>query len=133
VAIGRADWTVEAPEPHRMIDAVWTVGHHPSLCGTGKVRASAGEETRRAVLPKEWTRDDRYPLDLVARAKWSLHWGSSPHPSFDLFLHDWWNVDGTIMPWVTEAQRVYAANPSTSRATFADAARCHRSLRAVHH
>src|SRR5262245_20741959 len=97
-----------------MITAVWTVGHHPSLCGTEKFGHLRAQKLRVPVLERHNVRDeDEYPLVSV-RASEVAQWGAPP-ARFDLFLHDWWNYDGTIMPWLTQATRVFAANVDIAR------------------
>lgn len=99
-----------------MIDAVWTVGHHPSLCGTEKwshaLAKRLGVPVRSAWSEPQFPQDE-HPL-ISVRASEVRKWGY-PSFDFDLFLHDWYSWDGGAAFWLREAKRVYAANPVIAR------------------
>jgi hypothetical protein len=94
-----------------MIDAVWTVGHHPSLCGTEKFGHLLAKKLGVPCVPMGT--QTTHPL-ISVRASEVERW---PHVNgaYDLFLHDWYSYDGTILAVLKHATRVYAANPVIAR------------------
>jgi len=96
-----------------MIDAVWTVGHHPSLCGTEKFGHLLAKKLGVPVLERHQVRAGDYPIVSV-RASEVQQWGAPP-PKFDLFLHDWYSYDGGALAWLRQATRVFAANVDIAR------------------
>jgi len=97
-----------------MIDSVWTSDHHPSLCGTAKF---SHQLAHRLGVPVN-DESAKHPLISVRASEifgtGGTSWKSLP-TVHDLFLHDWWNNDGSIVPWVLEAKRVYAANEDIAK------------------
>jgi len=99
-----------------MIDAVWTVGHHPSLCGTEKFGHLLAKKLGVPCVPFGELGGLRHPLVSVRASEVDrLQVGLHPPQTYDLFLHDWWNHDGAILPWLMQATRVYAANVDIAR------------------
>jgi len=96
-----------------MNTAVWTVGHHPSLCGTEKFGHLLAKKLGVPVLERQQVRAGEYPLVSV-RASEVQQWGAPP-PKFDLFLHDWYSYDGGALAWLQQATRVFAANVDIAR------------------
>src|SRR6185436_609804 len=70
----------EAYEEVGMINAVWTVGHHPSLCGTEKFGHLLAKKLGVPVLERHQVRPGDYPLVSV-RASELQQWGDHPPPS----------------------------------------------------
>lgn len=95
-----------------MIECVWTVDHHPTLCGTAKWSHALARHLGVPVVP--WGTPGKYPLVSV-RASEVEAWGDPP-AAFDLFLHDWFSWDGRALDWLRGATRVYAANVDIGRA-----------------
>ena len=46
---------------------------------------------------------------------WSSDWAGLLPPSHDIFLHDWRNTGGSIVQWVKNADKVYAANEDIAK------------------
>jgi len=93
-----------------MIDSVWTSDHHPSLCGTAKFSHQLAQ--RLGVPVNDYTAT--HPLISVRASEWD-HYTQRFAPQHDLFLHDWWNNDGAIVPLVMKARHIYAANENIAK------------------
>ena len=92
-----------------MIDSVWTSDHHPSLCGTAKFSHQLA--MKLGVPLNNWRA--LHPLVSIRASERFICYPMPP--GHDLFLHDWWNEDGSIMPWVERAERIYAANEDIAK------------------
>jgi hypothetical protein len=95
-----------------MIDAVWTVGHHPSLCGTEKFGHLLA---KKLGVPCVKNRGGIGPSVSVGARERNVGMGRSSRRAVRPVFARLVERDGTIMPWVNEAQRVYAANPVIAR------------------
>ena len=102
-------------------DCVWTVGHHPSLCGTEKFSHQLAE--RLGIPVKPWGHLDPFTAPLVSCRVTEVdpvRWDWMP-VTYDLFLHDWPDWRRPALPnWrrltipvyqsLMQARRVIAAN-----------------------
>lgn len=85
--------------------AVWTVDHHPSLCGTAKFSHQLAERLGVPCVPF-WT-SPGYVL-VSTRASEAPFTDRLP-ARFDLFLHDYVETPSAFA-WILGATRLYAAN-----------------------
>ena len=97
-------------------DAVWTVDHHPSLCGTVKFSHQLAARLGVPVVTFTSAAEAVCPL-LSFRASEIKNWRTAPQVPYGLFLHDWEPLDEVIgieavyrEQWVRDAVEVFAAN-----------------------
>ena len=97
-------------------DAVWTVDHHPSLCGTVKFSHQLAARLGVPVVTFTSAAEAVCPL-LSFRASEIKNWRTAPQVPYGLFLHDWEPLDEVMgvesvyrEQWVRAAAEVFAAN-----------------------
>ena len=95
-----------------MNDCVWTVGHHPSLCGTEKFSHQLA--ARLGIPVVAWGTPCDAPLISCLASEAESRWWLEPPQVFDLFLHDHeprfpdFTLGFTV--WIQSARRLIAAN-----------------------
>lgn len=88
-------------------DAVWTVDHHPSLCGVAKFSHQLADRLGVPCVPIKLKTPGNNVLISVRQSELPRTGFFLPH-RYSLFLHDW---DGGNEGMIRRAERVFAANP----------------------
>jgi hypothetical protein len=92
---------------------VWTVDHHPSLCGTAKFSHQLAERLGVPCVPVGTPCN--YPLISVRASEVDWETFARVEP-YDLFLHDWEPKAKTVAEyWTCEAERVFVADTCIGR------------------